>query len=124
MSIEVSKLAWQAALTTGSDKLVLLALSDFANDAGEAWPSIATLSRMCSRGETAVREALHRLTNAGHLTRRDRIGKTPMFIVHPRVTPLDFRRGSGLGRGSEIDTPTPPDIRTPPLYCAAIRMRQ
>lgn len=115
--------AWAADLPSGSDKLVLLALADFANEKGEAWPSVPTLSVKCSRGETAVREAIHRLAGAGHITRVDRAGQSAMMLVHPLApppetrspTPPDFQGGSEIGRGSEIDTPTPPETRTPPL---------
>jgi hypothetical protein len=115
MSIDLMKRAWRVDLPQGSDKLVLVALADFANTSGEAWPSNATLADMCSRGETAIRDALHRLVSQGHVTRRPRSGQTAMFIVHPLLTPPHIRGGSEIDRGSEIDTPTPPHIRGGPL---------
>ncbi|NIJ32792.1 helix-turn-helix domain-containing protein [Sphingomonas oligoaromativorans] len=115
MSIALMRAAWQAHLPNGSDKLVLVAMADFANESGEAWPSIPTLAKMCSRGETAVREALQRLVTGGHLTRRVRQGQSSRFEVHPRANPSRFPDPLGIRTPSEIDTPTPPDFRTPPL---------
>ena len=112
------KRAWQTDLAQGSDKLVLLALADFANDAsGEAWPSNETLAAKCSRSEQAVRDALRRLVAAGHLTRIDRSGRTALLLVHPiAATPPEIQGGFEFHKGSENDSPTPPENQggTPP----------
>jgi hypothetical protein len=107
MSIEAFRLAWQTDLPHGSDKLVLLALADYASDKGEAWPSNSTIGTKCSRSEQTVRDALRRLAEAGHVTRIDRAGQTSIYRIHPIVTPPNIQGGSENHKGSEYHNPHP-----------------
>lgn len=47
MSIKVMTSVWERSQASGTDLLVLLALADNANDAGECWPSIHYIARKC-----------------------------------------------------------------------------
>jgi hypothetical protein len=76
-------LVWQIELPA-SEKLVLLALADCANDEGGCWPSMATLSTKCSKGERTVQTAIQSLVKSGHLTRDERPGRGCFYTVHPR----------------------------------------
>lgn len=74
-----------------SDKMVLLALADAANDDGVTWMAVksrtagkADLLTKCSLSERAVQGAIKRLCEGGHLTRVDRPGKGVIWTVHPR----------------------------------------
>lgn len=67
-----------------SQKIVLLALADCANDEGHAWPGMASLSKKCSKSERTVQAMLAELEAAGHLTRNQVPGKGCNYIVHPR----------------------------------------
>lgn len=68
-----------------SQKIVLLALADCANDEGHCWPSMATLSKKCSKGERTVQGVIKELVSAGHLTRNEVLGKGCNYYVHPRT---------------------------------------
>lgn len=46
---------WDEPLQTHTQKLVLLALADNANDDGVCWPSMRTIARKCDLSEQAVR---------------------------------------------------------------------
>lgn len=72
-----------------SEKLALLALADNANDQGVCWPSMATLSRKCSKSDRTVQRSIQSLEEKGHLTREERPGKGVLYHIHPRhdVTP-------------------------------------
>jgi hypothetical protein len=74
-----------------SQKIVLLALADCANDEGHCWPSMATLAKKCSKGERTVQGVIKDLVKAGHLTRNEVLGKGCNYYVHPRreCTPAD-----------------------------------
>jgi DNA-binding MarR family transcriptional regulator len=61
MSIRIMTLAWQVETATHSEKLVLLALADNANDAGECWPSISTIAKKCSLSRQGVLNQISRL---------------------------------------------------------------
>lgn len=83
MSVRVMTAVWELSLPD-SEKIVLLALADCANDEGHCWPSMASLSRKCSKGERTVQGAIKALCEAGHLTRREVPGKGCNYTVHPR----------------------------------------
>jgi Helix-turn-helix domain len=73
MSISVMDRVWRHSKAARGDLLIMLAIADFANDQGEAWPSVGTLaekSRLCER---ETRYALRRLEGSGELkTRRNK----------------------------------------------------
>lgn len=84
-------LVWEVDLQA-SQKIVLLALADCANDEGNAWPSVATLARKSSKSERTVQMMLAELEAAGHITRRQVSGKGCNYDVHPRknCAPAEF----------------------------------
>ena len=83
MSIKLMSAVWKINLPA-SEKLVLLALADCANDEGGCWPSMKTLVEKCSKGERTVQAAIKALVEAGHLSRDERLGKGCYYTVHPR----------------------------------------
>lgn len=73
-----------------SQKIVLLALADAANDEGHCWPSMLSLARKCSKGQRTVQGVIKTLVAAGHVTRREVAGRGCEYWVHPRPdTPAD-----------------------------------
>lgn len=74
---------WALTLSD-SDKLVLLALADCANDEGLCWPSMKTLTAKCSKTDRTIQAAIKSLVTAGHLTREEVVGKGCRYFVHPR----------------------------------------
>lgn len=73
-----------------SDKMVLLALADAANDEGVTWMAVksrvagkADLLARCSLSERAVQGAIKRLCEARLLSRLDRPGKGVIWTVTP-----------------------------------------
>ena len=83
MSIRVMTRVWDVDLPD-SEKLVLLALADCANDEGFCWPSMATLARKCSKSDRTVQKAVKSLCQRGQLSREARLGKGVHYFVHPR----------------------------------------
>jgi hypothetical protein len=83
MSVRVMTAVWSIDLPA-SQKIVLLALADCANDEGHAWPGMASLAKKCSKSERTVQAMLAELETAGHLTRNQVPGKGCNYIVHPR----------------------------------------
>ncbi len=67
-----------------SQKIVLLALADCANDEGHCWPSMLALARKCSKGQRTVQGVIKTLVDAGHVTRREVAGRGCEYWVHPR----------------------------------------
>ena len=83
MSVRVMTAVWEITLPD-SDKIVLLALADCANDEGYCWPSMATLAKKCSKTDRTVQASVKSLVAAGHLTRNEVPGKGCSYVVHPR----------------------------------------
>ena len=94
--------AWSTSLPH-TDKLVLLALADNANDEGFCWPSVTTLATKCGMEQRSVTRVMERLESGDHITRKERPGRSNTYTIHPRlkVTP---DQGSPLTKG-----PTTPD---------------
>lgn len=98
---------WAVALMH-TDKLVLLALADNANDEGHCWPSVPTLAEKCGLEPRSVSRVMERLEGEGHLTRHERPGRSNTYTVHPRlkVTP-DLKSPLTHSQGT-------PDQQSPP----------
>ena len=67
MSIDVMNKVWAHAPYDGGTLLVLLALADWSNDEGQAWPSVAGLARKARLGERQTRSILRALEADGVL---------------------------------------------------------
>lgn len=76
-------LAWSAVVGDHTDKLVLLALADSANDAGECFPSLTTLAEKCEMHRSTIKRALNSLEQAGHVSRERRQHQSTVYRVHP-----------------------------------------
>lgn len=66
------------------EKLVLLALADWANDDGVCWPSIKKLVEKTDASERTIQRAVSALVEKGHLTRVETLGRGVSYTVHPR----------------------------------------
>ena len=67
MSVVMLSRVWKTSKAHLGERLVLLALADFANDAGEAWPSVETLAKKSNLSERKTRYALRRLEQTGEI---------------------------------------------------------
>lgn len=83
MSVRCMTRVWDLDLPD-SDKIVLLALADCANDEGHCWPSVASLVRKCSKSERTIQASIKRLVDEGLLARREVPGKGCNYTVLPR----------------------------------------
>lgn len=84
MSVRVMTQVWSLDLPD-SEKIVLLALADCANDEGGCWPSIKTLTAKCSKTDRTIQTAIKALVDKGHLSREEVVGKGCRYVVHPRT---------------------------------------
>jgi hypothetical protein len=108
MSVRVMTAVWALALPD-SEKIVLLALADCANDEGHCWPGMKSLVAKCSKAERTIQGAIQKLVDGGHLTRREVMGKGCNYTVHPRIdcAPAETapRSDSGAPPQASRDTP-------------------
>lgn len=112
--------AFRAKLSS-TQKLVLLALCDSANDQGECYPSVTTLVEKCSLTDRAIQAAIADLESMEHLRREPRNGRSTVYwmtpypgessppnVIHPRTTFAPERHSP-----PKLVHPTP-ERRSPP----------
>jgi DNA-binding Lrp family transcriptional regulator len=87
---------WELQDISATQKLVLLALADWANDEGLCWPSINRLAVKTGATSRSVQRLIRQLEELGLVKREEVVGKgnrywiaLPMTECHPRhsVTP-------------------------------------
>lgn len=88
MSVRVMSAVWDLPLPP-SEKLVLLALADWASDDGRCWPSIKAVADKSGVSQRTVQRMLREAENNGLIERREIIGKGCEYRLTPRhsVTP-------------------------------------
>lgn len=67
MSVRVSSSVWQASKSRLGDRLVLLAIADFADDEGRAYPAVKKLSEKTALDERSVQRSVQSLISLGEL---------------------------------------------------------
>ncbi len=82
--------------------LLLLAIADFANDEGEAWPSTKKLMLKCRSRKRAVQDAIYGLREAGELT------------AEPQLSGGYFFRISLTKKKTDAETRAPAQKPAPP----------
>ena len=82
-----------------TDRLMLLALADNANDEGYCWPCVATLQRRCRLGTLrGTRKVLERLEGGAFVERISRPGRSNLYRL--REEPLgEDTSGEGASGG-------------------------
>lgn len=105
MSIALMTAIWEMDFTP-VDKLVLLALADWANEDGKCWPSIAKIAAKTGCGERTVQRALREAETRGLLTRAEITGKGCTYTINPRHS------------GTPVTKSPPPDRRPTPATVA------
>jgi hypothetical protein len=65
MSIRIMAKVWDGERFSGSALLVLLAMADYANDAGICWPSVGSLARKARISERTVQRVVDHLVAEG-----------------------------------------------------------
>jgi DNA-binding transcriptional ArsR family regulator len=115
MSVKMMTWAFEARGLTPVERLILLALADWANDDGECWPGQVSIAEKVEVSESTVRRAIRRLEAAevievGERRRPDgyrtsnlyRLGGLPV-----NLTGSDSHRSNVTNLTGQIGTPSP-----------------
>jgi hypothetical protein len=116
--------AWKAVLPSAR-KFVLVALADYANDAGECFPSVTMLMERCALSDRGVQQQLAGLVDTGFVRRDFRNGRSTVYVLtdpktwttperaspHPRTTftPEPGSPPNDVHPTPEQDSPPPPN---------------
>lgn len=88
MSVRCLSRVWEHSRHSGTALLMMLAIADFADDDGRAYPSIATLAKKCRMSPRNVNLILAELRKSGELTVRQNEGPNATNLYVVRVQPL------------------------------------
>ncbi len=86
VSIAVMSKVWQNSGASGTKLLLLLAIADFADDAGRAYPGVETLAKKSRMSERNTRYALKALVQSGELDIERGAGRNGTNVYHVRVS--------------------------------------
>ena len=84
MSIRTMARVWQDSQHGGTELLMLLAIADFADDEGNAYPAVGALAKKCRTGSRNAQYVLRNLEDSGEL--RLFRGKGPRGTNRYRIT--------------------------------------
>lgn len=103
---------WDHNCSSHTQKLVLLALADNANDEGSCWPSIATISQKCQLSERCVYEQVGRLVKSHLLSIKSGGGnRSNVYQLHLRKQTPERHAGVNAMQGTpEQDAPLPLNV--------------
>src|SRR5262245_55492205 len=111
MSVRVMARVWAHSQQSGGALLVMLALADFANDAGECWPSIPVLAQKARLTDREIRYLLPKLEEAGEVRLQRSNGgrnRRNRYVVTVTVNPesISVKNIQGNSFSENCDTKT------------------
>jgi Helix-turn-helix domain len=86
MSIETTKSVWEHSRQKSGGLLVLLALADYTNAEGNAWPAVSTLARKVRMSKRNVQRWVRVLEEAGELEICQNQGRKGSNMYRIRLT--------------------------------------
>lgn len=100
-----------------TDKLVLLALADNANDEGECYPSLMNIAGRCEMHRATAVRSIQSLESAGHISRKIRPGRNTVYLVHPSqpATSSSVQPVAGSNQSQRATNPSQPATSPSPL---------
>jgi len=113
MSIEIMNRVWKLSEAKGSKLLLLLAIADYADENGFAWPGIDTLAAKIRMSTQSVRNLTKDLINMGELVKISRAdaGRSNLYIVTTNISDKELEtaiaRASKFGGGKIFLPPNP-----------------
>jgi hypothetical protein len=106
MSVRVMSAIWEIPMYP-TDKLVLLALADCANDQGLCWPSISTVARKSGVSERSVQRSIRAAEKSGLLKRDEVPGKGCKYTLNPRHSATPDTVSPATDKADTPDTVSP-----------------
>lgn len=79
MSVRTMAAVWERSQHSGTNLLMLLAIADFADDDGMAFPSVGKLATKCRMSKRNAQDRLRELSESGELTIKKNQGPPPKF---------------------------------------------
>jgi hypothetical protein len=87
MSIKTMSRVWDQSQHSGSNLLILLAIADFSDDDGQAYPAVSKLAAKCRMSKRNAQDRLRELSESGELTILKNQGPPPKY---PNLFRINF----------------------------------
>jgi hypothetical protein len=117
LSIKIMSWVWDHSPYEGKALLLHLALADFANDAGECWPSQPTLAAKARCTERHVRDTVSQMVNDGYVQiTNPSNGVTShryLLVARNSVPPRKSKTGRAEIQDRERGNPSPENRQEP-----------
>lgn len=94
---------WESSKQKGTALLLLLAIADYANDGGAAWPAVGTLAKKIRMSERYTQMLIADLVKAGEISISDQTSRygTNTYTILQGVRPASpMKQSSPVKRGS------------------------
>ena len=117
MSVHAYAWAWQQPTASPNQKLVLMAMCEFADSTGLCWPSMATLARMTGLHRSTVFRALDDLIAEGAVMRATGKGKSNTYRLMLTAPRLPSERLSALEAAPKESLSAPPLLTSGGAEC-------
>jgi hypothetical protein len=118
MSIAVMTAVWTGSRHSGSELLMLLALADFSDDAGNSYPAVATLAKKCRMQPRNANYVLKALQAGGELQMRPNEGPNGTNRYRIVLKALQPVAGVQARAGVQRSAGLQPSAPTPAMECA------
>ena len=92
---------WEHSQATGGQLLVLLAIADFADDHGKAWPSVSTLAKKARITKRHTQKVIKQLKDMGELVVDQ--GASGRWGTNLYKITLKAERGGNMPPGGELE---------------------
>lgn len=121
MSVMTMARVWELSRNKGNDLLMLLAIADFADDEGNAYPSVPTLAKKCRMKPRNANNILAALRVSGELEVQQNEGPrgTNRYRIVLPADPLQEHAGVQKRAGMQERAPTPARTCLKPLHVSA-----
>lgn len=96
MSVRTMAKVWESSQQAGSDLLMLLAIADFSDDEGNAYPAVSTLAGKCRMKERNCRYILRNLEKSGELTIKPNAGPHGSNLYRVNIGSLGLQHSAGV----------------------------
>lgn len=116
MSIRTMASVWDKSQHSGTNLLMLLAIADFADDDGMAFPSVGKLATKCRMSKRNAQDRLRELAESGELSVKKNEGPPPKF---PNLFKINLK-ALGVKPTSPVQhtSPVQSDVERGAVHCA------
>lgn len=96
MSVRTMAKVWESSQHAGSDLLMLLAIADFSDDEGNAYPAVSTLAGKCRMKVRNCQYLLRNLEKSGELSILQNAGPHGSNLYRVNLSSLGVQHSAGV----------------------------